>query len=124
MSTLSVIVKMAKKRKQKVALKSHYRLTDVMQKIDSGQCDIRKNTADCAFDDFGWTTDEIIKALKLLKEKHFCESITSNRNSWWVYDVYKARLLGEKVYIHLYIDDTKGRLIINSCKKDLTIHYK
>jgi hypothetical protein len=115
---------MTKKRKQRVALKSHYLFTDVMQKIASGQYDVRKNAVDCAFDYFGWKTDEIIKALKLLQEEHFYESITSNRNSWWVYDVYKARLLGEKVYIHLYIDDTKGRLIINSFKRDKTIHYK
>ena len=115
---------MAKKRKERVAPKSFYALTDVMQKIDSGQCDIRQNASNCAFDDFGWETDEIIKALKLLKEKHFCEKIISNRNPLWVYDVYKARLLGERVYIHLYIDDTKGRLIINSFKKDQTIHYR
>jgi hypothetical protein len=116
---------MTKKRKQSVApKKSRYPLTEVMQKIDSGQCDIRRNASDCAFDDFGWKRPEIIKALKLLEEKHFCKSLTSNRNALWVFDVYKARLLGEKVYIHLYIDDTEGRLIINSFKKDQTIHYK
>ena len=109
---------MAGKRKRRVAPKSYYSLTDVVQKIDSGQCVIRKNAADCAFADFGWETPEIIKAIKLLKEKHFCKSITSKRNALWVYDVYKARLLGENVYIHLYIDDTKGRLIINSFKED------
>lgn len=108
---------MTKKRKQRVTLKSYYPLTEVMQKIDTGQCDIRKNAEDCALHDFGWNRDEIIKALKLLEEKHFCKSIASPRNPLWVYDVYKSRLLGENVYIHLYIDDTEERLIINSFKK-------
>jgi len=110
-----------RRRKRRAAPSSYYSLTEVMQKIDSGQCDIRRNAANCAFDYFGWERPEIIKALKLLKEKHFCKSITSTRNALWVFDVYKARLLGEKVYIHLYIDDTKGRLIINSFKKDQPI---
>lgn len=98
-------------------------MTEVMQKIDADQCDIRQNASDCAFDHFGWETDDIIKALKLLKEKHFSHSIPSARNTYWVFDVYKARLLGEKVYIHLYIDDTRHRLVINSLKKD-TPYYR
>ena len=110
-----------RKRKHIHRPSSFYKLSDVIQKIDSGQCDIRRNAADCAFDYFGWERPEIIKSLKLLKEKHFCKSITSTRNALWVFDVYKAQLLGEKVYIHLYIDDTKGRLIINSFKKDQPI---
>lgn len=113
---------MAKRRKQGDAPKSHYSLTDVLQKINSGQFIIRKNTEDSALDDFGWNRSEIIEAIKLLKEKHFCMSITSTRNAWWVFDVYKARLFGENVYIHLYIDDTKGMLIINSFKEDRP-HY-
>jgi hypothetical protein len=113
---------MSKRRKQRAAPKSYYPLTDVLQKINSGQYFIRKNAADSALADFGWNRSEIIKAIKLLKEKHFCMSITSTRNAWWVFDVYKARLLGENVYIHLYIDDTKGMLIINSFKEDRPYH--
>jgi len=113
-----------RKRKHVPRPRSFYELSEVIQKIDSGQFTIRKNAAQRAFDDFGWETDEIIKALKLLKEKHFCKSIASDRNPLWVFDVYKARLFGEKVYIHLYIDNTKGRLIINSFKQDQTIYYK
>lgn len=109
---------MPRRRKQRAAPKSHYSLTDVLQKINSGQCVIRRNAADSALADFGWNRSEIIEAIKLLKEKHFCMSLTSTRNAWWVYDVYKSRLLGENVYIHLYIDDTKGILIINSFKED------
>lgn len=110
---------MAKKR---ATPKSYYPLTDVLQKINSGQFLIRKNAEDSALADFGWNRPEIIEAIKLLKETYFCISITSTRNAWWIYDVYKARLFGENVYIHLYIDDTDGMLIINSCKEDRP-HY-
>ena len=98
---------------------SFYELSEVIRKIDSGKFTIRSNAAQVALDDFGWGTDEIIKALRLLKEKHFCRSITSTRNPSWVYDVYKGRLLGENVYTHFYIDDDiEGRLIVNSFKED------
>jgi len=109
---------MAKPKKQRAAPKSYYPLTDVLQKINSEQFLIRKNAEDSALDDFGWNRPKIIDVIKLLEERHFCMSIPSNRNAWWVYDVYKARLLGENVYIHLYIDDTDGILIINSFKED------
>ena len=113
---------MARRKKQGAAPRRYYSLTDVLQKINSGQCVIRKNAEDSALADLGWTRPEIIEAIKLLKEQHFCMSITSTRNAWWVYDAYKARLLGENVYIHLYIDDTDGMLIINSFKED-SPHY-
>jgi len=109
---------MAKTRKRRAVPKPHYALTDVLQKIDAGQFLIRKNAEDCALADFGWNRRKIIEAIKLLNEQHFCMSITSTRNAWWVFDVYKARLLGENAYIHLYIDDTTGMLIINSFKED------
>lgn len=110
--------KAKQKRKHIRRPESFYKFSDVLQKIDSGQCIIRKNAEDSALADFGWNRPAIIKAIKLLKEKHFCTSITSTRNAWWVFDVYKARLLGENLYIHLYIDHTDGMLIINSLKED------
>lgn len=110
------------KRKHSHRPSSFYKFSDVLQKINSCQCIIRRNAEDSALADFGWTRPEIIEAMKLLKEKHFCTSITSTRNAWWVFDAYKARLLGENIYIHLYIDDTNGMLIINSFKED-TPHY-
>ena len=110
------------KRKRIRRPSSFYTLSDVIQKIDSGQYVIRSNAADFAFKDFGWETPEIIKAIKLLREKHFCESIPSKRNAWRVFDVYKARILGEHIYTHLYIDDTKGILVINSFKEDKPLY--
>lgn len=111
---------MTKRRKQRTAPKAQYRLTEVLQKINDEEFLIRKNAEDSAFADFGWNRPRIVEAIRLLKDKHFCTSITSNRNAWWVYDVYRARLFGENVYIHLYIDDTNGMLIINSFKEDIT----
>ena len=110
------------KRKHIHRTSSFYQLADVKQKISSGQCVIRQNAANSALADFGWNRSDIIEAIKLLEERHFCMSITSARNAWWAYDVYKARLFGENIYIHLYIDDTAGMLIINSFKKDRP-HY-
>jgi len=111
-----------RRRRRATKAKSCYELSEVIHRIDSGEFTIKSNAAQCAFDDFGWGTDQIIKALRLLKEKHFCRSITSNRNPLWVYDVYKARLLGEDVYTHLYIDDTEGTLVVNSLKQDQSKH--
>ena len=113
---------MLKRRKQRPTPKSHYPLTEVLQKIDSGQFLIRQNAENSALSDFGWNRPKIIEAIKLLKERHFRMPITSNRNAWCVFDVYKARLFGEHVYIHLYIDDTDGMLIINSFKEDRPHH--
>jgi len=109
---------MAKTKKQRAAPNSQYPLTEVLQKIDSGEFLIRQNAEDSGLADFGWNRPRIIEAIKLLKERHFCMSITCNTNAWWFYDVYKARLFGENVYIHLYIDDTDAMLIINSFKED------
>ena len=109
---------MAKRRKQRTAPKTYYPLTEVLQKINDGEFLIRKNAEDSALSDFGWNRPRIIEGIKLLKGKHFCMSITGNKNAWWVYDVYKARLFGENVYIHFYIDDRDGILIINSFKED------
>ena len=110
---------MSRKRKQRAAVKPHYPLAEVLQKINNpGEFLIRRNADDSALADFGWNRRRIIEAIKLLKERHFSHSITSNRNAWWVYDVYTARLFGENVYIHLYIDDVEGKLIINSFKEN------
>jgi len=113
---------MSKRRKKKSTPKSYYPLTDVLQKINIGQILIRENAIDSALADFGWNRPKIIDAVKLLDERHFCMSITCDRNAWWVFDVYKARLFGENVYIHLYIDDTDGILIINSFKEDKPLY--
>ncbi len=110
--------KRKQKRKHIHRPSSFYQLSDVKQKINSGEFLIRKNAEDSALADFGWNRPRIIEAIKLLKETYFCKSIPSKRNAWWVFDVYKARLFGENVYIHLYIDDADGKLIINSFKED------
>jgi hypothetical protein len=114
---------MSKRRKQRATPKAHYPLTEVLQKISTPKGFlIRRNVEDSALADFGWNRPRIIEVIKQLKETHFSSSITSNRNAWWVFDVYKLRLFGERVYIHLYIDDTDGKLIINSFKEDRPRH--
>ena len=90
----------------------------MLRKVNSGDYVIRQNAVASALHDFGWNISGIIKAIKLLEDRHFYKSEPSNRNKWWVVDVYKARLFGERIYLHLYIDDTQGKLVINSFKED------
>lgn len=94
-----------------------YPLPEVRKLIEQGRVRIRQNARNDAFNDFGWDTNEILEALKKLKEEHFHKRDVSTRNKWNVYDFYKAYgLCGENVYTHFYIDQD-GNLVINSLKK-------
>ena len=112
-----------RKRKHVPRPRSYYKLSEVIQKINNGRFIIRQNATQCALEDFGWRTSEIIKAYNLLKAKHFYKTDTSNISPLWVVDIYRARLIGENVYTHFYIDDTEGILVINSFKRDQTLYY-
>ena len=111
-----------RKRKHIPRPRSFYNLSEVIQKINNGSFTIRQNATQCALEDFGWGTPEIKKVYNLLKEKHFCKTAPSDINPLWIVDIYKARLIGENVYTHFYIDDTVGILVINSFKRDQTIY--
>ena len=97
--------------------RSYYELSEVAQKINSGQFLIKSNAIRCAFQDFGWGTSDIMNAYRMLKPKHFHKTDNSKVRPELVIDVYKARLNGEDIYTHFYIDDTLNKLIINSFKR-------
>lgn len=98
--------------------KSYYDLSEVVQKINDGQLLIRQNAEQCALGDFGWGRSEIIKVYEMLKAKHFQHTMPSKINPLWINDVYKVHLFGEDVYTHFYINDSTGKLVINSFKRD------
>lgn len=110
------------KRKKKSTKVPHptsfYKLSEVIQKINDGQFLIRDNATQCALCDFGWGTSEILKVYNMLKPKHFYKTDNSKIIPILVIDVYKAHLYGEDVYTHFYIDDSIGKLVINSFKRD------
>jgi hypothetical protein len=109
------------KRKKKLTKASHpssyYKLSEVTQKINSGQFLIRSNATREAFQDFGWGIADILNAYRMLKPNHFCKTDNSKAKPGLVIDVYKAHLFGEDVYTHFYIDDTITKLVINSFHK-------
>ncbi len=53
-----------------------------------------------------------------LRPKHFYKSDESKKKPGTLLDIYKAcGLKGEDVYMHFYIDDVKGVLVVNSFKR-------
>ncbi len=72
----------------------------------------------CALQDFGWGQQDIIKAVLTLKKKHFFKTQPCQVVPGEMVDYYKARkLMGEKVYIHLYIDIGTDMVVVQSCKQ-------
>ena len=98
--------------------RSYYKLSEVLQKVNSGQLLIRSNAIRDAFKAFGWETSDIMNAYRMLKPKHFYKTDNSKAKPVLVIDVYKAHLNGEDIYTHFYIDDSQNKLVINSFKKD------
>lgn len=95
--------------------KSHYQLSEVIQKINNGQVLIKKNAEMDADRQFGWGLSDIENAYRKLKSKHYYKSAFSEcKSEVIILDVYKATIKGEIIYTHFYIDDRSGFLIINS----------
>ena len=107
-----------KKNKRKKP-KPYYELAEVKSLIKEGKVLIRKNAIKGADVSFGWETVDILDALNNLENKHFYKSAVSNKlKSSTVLDFYKAKnLKGENIYIHYYINDDEGMLIVNSFKQ-------
>lgn len=79
---------------------------------------IHSNAIRCAFQDFGWETKDILNVYRKLQPKHFVKKENSKiKKPTVVIDYYKASLYGEDIYTHFYIDDTEGKLVINSFKR-------
>lgn len=97
---------------------SFYPLSEIKQLIDQGKVWLKPNALDHAQRDFAWETCDILDALRKLKPGHFYKSEMSAKKHGVVLDFYKAHgLKGEDVYVHLYIDDEDGVLVVNSFKR-------
>lgn len=97
---------------------SWYPLSEVRDLIDQGRVYIRANALNDALRDFGWETPDVIDAVKRLQPRHFYKRDESKKKHRVVLDFYKAHgLKGEDVYIHFYIDEGDGVLVINSFKR-------
>jgi hypothetical protein len=106
-----------KKARRKTASKpqSTYPLSEVKELVDQGKVWLKPNALQCAQRDFGWERRDILDALKKLKPGHFNKSDPSVKKPGVLLDIYKAYgLKGEDVYIHFYIDDQDGILVVNS----------
>jgi hypothetical protein len=106
-----------KRKKQPSRRKSFYQLSEIRQKIVAGEVLIRPNAVRCAFQDFGWETKDILNVYRKLQPKHFYKTASYEGRPTVAVDYYKANLYGEDIYTHFYIDDTEGKLIINSFKR-------
>ena len=98
-----------------------YSLATVQSLAARGRVRIRHNAHQDAYRAFGWTTDDILAAIKRLRRKDFNKTAPLESLPSIMVDTYKAyNLLGENVYTHFYIDPNgpSGKtLIINSFKE-------
>jgi len=111
-----VLLYMSKRTKRRVAPKSYYSLTEVVQKINERHVIIRPNAARDAFQLFGWGLSDIFDAYRKLQPKHFNKTDVSKAKPGVYLDFYKATINGERIYTHFYINN-KLFLVINSFKR-------
>lgn len=95
-----------------------YRLTYVRRLVRKGRYIVWESVMNSVMEDFGWDKAELEKALLKLKKKHFYKSERCKVDARYNTDFYKGCILGEKVYMHFYIDPEDERLVLMSCKED------
>jgi hypothetical protein len=111
---------MAKRKRKPIRrsyIKSYYDLSEVIQKINSGQVKIRSNALRDAYQKFGWGLSDIKDAYRKLQPKHFHKTDVSKYLAGVALDFYKATINGENIYTHFYINDKSKLLVINSFKE-------
>lgn len=109
-----IIMKRPKrKRVRRSYTKSHYSLSEVIQKINSGQVIINQNAQEDAYRLFGWELPDIKDAYRKLQPKHFLKTDVSRYVPRVAIDFYKAKINGEYIYTHFYINN-ESFLVINS----------
>jgi len=105
------------RRKRKLICRSHYSLTEVVQKINDGRVLIKSNAARDAFQLFGWGLSEIKDVYTKLQPRHFYKTDPSKAKPGVYLDFYKATINGERIYTHFYIDYQSDLIVINSFKE-------
>lgn len=104
------------RRKRRIATRSYYSLTEVVQKINNEQVLIKPNAVTDAFQLFGWGLSDIEDAYRKLQPRHFYKTDVSKVIPGVYLDFYKATINGERIYTHFYINN-KSTLVINSFKR-------
>ena len=99
---------------RRLYIKSHYELSEVLQRINNNQLLIKPEAQDDAYRLFGWGLPDIKNAYRKLKERHCCNTALSLNVPGVYLDFYKATIKGEKIYTHFYIDYHDNLLVINS----------
>jgi hypothetical protein len=105
--------------------KPFYSLKLVKQKVRENDWRATKNAQDGAWFDFEWDLEKMGKCLLKLNDRdyelnrscnHFFKSDPFNKEPHIMLDFYKAYNIqdGEDVYMHLYIREEDGKLIVNS----------
>lgn len=96
--------------------KPYYSKKQIRQLISLNNVQITQQARTTAQKDFGWSIDDICKALLKLPVKSWYKSETKfdNPNIW--VDYYRANNLeGENIYTHFYVDC--NNLVIDSFKE-------
>jgi len=105
--------------------KPYYPLEEVQEKIRYGHFEINSNALDDAWDIFRWRPDKIKQCLLKLNDRDY--AIAPNKNHFFkkeahrhiphtMMDYYKAKNImeGESVYIHFYVRNSDGKVVISS----------
>ena len=117
MTVINPYVKMTRPKRKLIRrsyTKSHYKLSEVIQKINNGQVRINYDAERDAYQQFGWESPDILSAYRKLKPLHFHKTESSRYIPSVAIDTYKATINGEKIYTHFYINDKSNFLVINS----------
>jgi len=107
-----------RRRARPIALVPAYDLAEVKRLIREGKVRVVGQALRTAQDDFGWTTDEIVRFYLALKPSHFYKR--EYAEFWdvdWL-DVYRAEMFGCEVYTHFFVNDRGELVIVNSFKRD------
>jgi Motility quorum-sensing regulator, toxin of MqsA len=101
-----------------VVPEAYYQLSEVRRQVRQARVMIRPNALMSAAADFEWGEKEILEALEALRPEHFHKTEDHTTFPGVKMDYYKADdLEGEPVYLHFYIDDEAGVLVLSSFKK-------
>ena len=108
--------------------KPTYPLKAVKTLLKINHYQINPDVAQDAYDDFGWGDAAVIKCLLKLNDKlhtdnpaknHFYKTEPHDKFPSTMLDYYKIcnGLEGNKIYTHIYIHPTSGKLVISSFKE-------
>ncbi len=96
--------------------KPYYSKKQIRNFIVSGKLHVTESARNSARNFFGWSLEDIKRALLALSQKSCYKSESRFNNPCIWVDYYRAKnILGENVYTHFYVED--GVLIVDSFKE-------